>query len=69
MTFFKEHMLEAKSDTDTTKVLRYTFNLIETRNDLDQQQQRRESRKQAIAIIVLDYISRLSETYTFVKVK
>lgn len=69
MALFKEHMLENKSDTDTTKVLRYAFNLIETRNDAEEQRKRRESRKQAIATIVLDYISRLSETYTFVKVK
>jgi hypothetical protein len=69
MALFKEHMLENESDTDTTKVLRYSFNLIEIRNDLEDQRKRRESRKKSIAIIVLDYISRLSETYTFAKVK
>ena len=69
MTLFKEHMLEDESDTDSTKVLRYTFNLIETRNDIEEQKIRREYRKRDIATIVLDYISRLSETYTFEKVK
>jgi len=69
MTLFKEHMLEDESDTDPTQVLRYTFNLIETRNDAEEQRIRREYRKRDIATIVLDYISRLSETYTFEKVK
>ena len=65
MTLFKEHMLRDKSDTNKTQVLDYTFNLIETRNDAEEQtKRRREDRKRDIATIVLDYISRLSETYT-----
>lgn len=64
MTLFKEHMLRDKSDTNSTKVLDYTFNLIETRNDAEDQTKRREDRKRDIATIVLDYISRLTETYT-----
>ena len=64
MTLFKEHMLRDKSDTNKTQVLDYTFNLIETRNDAEEQTKRREDRKRDIATIVLDYISRLSETYT-----
>ena len=64
MTLFKEHMLRDKSDTNKTQVLDYTFNLIETRNDAGEQTKRREDRKRDIATIVLDYISRLSETYT-----
>ena len=64
MTLFKEHMLRDKSDTNKTQVLDYTFNLIETRNDAEEQIKRREDRKRDIATIVLDYISRLTETYT-----
>lgn len=64
MTLFKEHMSRDKSDTDTTQVLDSTFDLIETRNDAEDQKIRREYRKRDIATIVLDYISRLSETYT-----
>jgi len=64
MTLFKEHMLRDKSDTNKTQVLDYTFNLIDTRNDAQEQTKRREDRKRDIATIVLDYISRLSETYT-----
>jgi len=69
MTLFKTHMLRDKSDSDSTQVLSYTFNLIETRNDPTDQKKRREYRKRNIARIVLDYISRLNETYTFSKVK
>ena len=64
MTLFKEHMLRDKSDTNKTQVLDYTFNLIDTRNDAEEQTKRREDRKRDIATIVLDYVSRLSETYT-----
>jgi len=64
MTLFKTHMLRDKSDTNTTKVLDYSFNLLETRDDAEEELRRREIRKRDIAIIVLDYISRLEETYT-----
>lgn len=69
MDLFKEHMLRDKSDTNSTKILDYTFNLLHTRNDAQEQSSRRESHKQNIAFIVLDYISRLSETYTHKEVK
>ena len=69
MALFKTHMLRDQSDTNTTKVLDYSFNLITTRDDAQDQADRRESRKRDIATIVLDYISRLAETYTLEKVK
>jgi len=69
MALFKNHMLRNESDTNTTKVLDYSFNLITTRDDAQDQADRREFRKRNIATIVLDYISRLSETYTLEKVK
>lgn len=69
MNLFTTHMTRDKSDTNTTKVLDYTFNLLETRDDPEEEIQRRERRKRDIAIIVLDYISRLTETYTLEKVQ
>jgi hypothetical protein len=69
MRMFKEHMLRDKSDTNTTQVLDYSFDLLTTRDDAQEQSERRESRKRDIAIIVLDYISRLTETYTLREVK
>ncbi len=63
LELFTTHMLRDKSDTNQTKVLSYAFNLIETRDDADEQKQRREQRKKDIATIVLDYISRLDVTY------
>ena len=69
MALFKSHMLKDKSKTDKTKVLNYVFNLIETLEDTEEQKKRRETRKRSIATIVLDYISRLAETYTHAKVK
>ncbi len=64
LALFKNHMLRDESDTNTTKVLDYPFDLLYTNSDPDKQHKRREARKRDIAIIVLDYISRLAETYT-----
>ena len=69
MTLFKEHMLRNKSETNTTKVLEDRFNLVTRRDDLTEEKRRREDRKVNIATIVLDYLSRLSETYTIKEVK
>ena len=69
MSLFKEHMLRDRSDTNKTQVLDYSFNLLTTHNDPEEQAKKREARKRDIAIIVLDYISRLSETYTHKEVK
>jgi len=69
INLFVTHMTRDASDTNTTKVLDYTFNLIEKRDDPEQEIQRREIRKRDIATIVLDYISRLTETYMLEKVQ
>jgi len=69
MQFFKNHMLRNKNDNDTTKVIDDRFNLATRRDDLKDEKNRREARKVNIAIIVLDYISRLSETYKQQEVK
>jgi len=64
LALFKSHMLRDKSSSDSTKVLDYQFDMLYTNSDPDKQHKRREARKRDIAIIVLDYISRLAETYT-----
>jgi hypothetical protein len=64
MALFKTHMLRDKSDSNKTQVLDYSFDLLTTRDDPQEQADRREARKRDIATIVLDYLSRLSETYT-----
>lgn len=64
LTLFKEHMLRDQSDTDTTQVLDYTFDMLTTNSDPEKQLKYRESNKNNIAVIVLDYITRLTETYT-----
>jgi hypothetical protein len=69
MQLFKTHMLRNESETNTTKVPRYSFNLIQKNQDANEELKRRESRKRDIATIVLDYISRLTETYTLEEVK
>ncbi|SFZ98440.1 hypothetical protein MNB_SV-5-1287 [hydrothermal vent metagenome] len=69
ISLFKKHMLHDKSDSNQTKVFRYTFDIFRTYDDPEKEHQRQESRKKNIAIIVLDYISRLTETYTLNKVK
>jgi hypothetical protein len=57
---FKEHMIESR---DGKQLFRYEFNMFVTYDDLDIQHGEREERKGNIAIIVLDYISRLDLTY------
>jgi len=64
LTLFKEHMLRDQSDTDNTQVLDYTFDILTTNSDPEKQLRYRESNKNNIAVIVLDYITRLTETYT-----
>jgi hypothetical protein len=64
LTLFKEHMLRDQSDTNDTQILDYTFDMLTTNSDPEKQLKYRESNKNNIAVIVLDYISRLTETYT-----
>ncbi len=57
---FKDHMIETE---DGTQVFKYSFDIFTTHDDPDKQKERREDRKREIALIVLDYISRLAITY------
>ena len=65
LTLFREHMTYMDGDT-----IRFhdTFNISRTRSNPEDQISSREARKRNIAFIVLDYISRLSETYTHMEV-
>lgn len=49
--------------------LRDTFNMLRTNSDPTSQKSLRESRKRNITFLVLDYISRLTETYNHTEVK
>jgi hypothetical protein len=69
LTLFKEHMIRDINNSDPGRVLDYQFNILYTHTDPDRQRKRREARKRDVAIIVLDYISRLAETYTQSEVK
>ncbi len=69
MELFTNHMFRDRSDTNTTQVLDYSFDLLTTRDDPEEQRSRREDRKRDIATLVLDYISRLTETYTLKEVR
>jgi hypothetical protein len=67
LALFTEHMLTQNNDGKT--ILRDEFNMFRTHNDPEKQKAYREYRKKDIAVIVLDYISRLEETYMQKKVK
>ncbi len=66
LTLFGEHMLIEEAGEQT---LYYTFDMFRTNDDPVKQEKYREDNKRNIATIVLDYISRLSETYTLKEVK
>lgn len=66
LTLFKDHMIIGEQNEH---ILLNTFNMFRTDDDPTKQKERREERKKNIAIIVLDYISRLTETYTLEKVQ
>ncbi len=59
-SLFKNHMTEKDNDT---LVLKYEFNMFTRRDDRTEEAKKREERKRNIAMIVLDYLSRLDETY------
>jgi len=70
LSLFTTHMVRNKSERNTTKVLDYAFNLIVTDDEnATYQELRREDHKETITRMVLDYISRLAETYMLGKVK
>jgi hypothetical protein len=66
LALFKTHMLIG---TVGDQILRNEFNMFRTDDDPVRQREQREIRKKRIATVVLDYISRLEETYTQQKVK
>jgi len=61
LTLFRNHMIYEENGE---KYFHWAFNMFATYNDPDRQEKEREARKANIASIVLDYISRLEETYT-----
>ena len=65
LTLFGEHMLVEEAGEQT---LYYTFDMFRENDDPVKQKKYREDNKRNIAILVLDYISRLSETYTLKEV-
>ena len=54
---------------DGKELFKSEFNMFVTRDDPDDQEKRRKDNKYRIVISVLDYISRLSETYSQMEVK
>ena len=64
--FFKNHMIEQR---DGKELFKSEFNMFVTSDDPDDQEKRRKDNKYRIVISVLDYISRLSETYSQMEVK
>jgi hypothetical protein len=56
-------------EKDGEKYFHRTFNMFNTNDDPQKQADNRENSKSYIAYIVLDYISRLDETYYFSEVK
>lgn len=66
LALFGEHMLVEDAGEQT---LHSTFDMFRTNDDPVKQEKYREDNKRNIAVIVLDYISRLSATYTHKEVK
>lgn len=66
LAIFNNHMLIG---TVGDQILRNEFNMFRTDDDPVRQREQREVRKKRIATVVLDYISRLEETYMQQKVK
>ena len=66
LAIFNNHMLIG---TVGDQILRNEFNMFRTDDDPVRQREQREIRKKRIATVVLDYISRLEETYMQQKVK
>ncbi len=64
--FFKNHMIEQR---DGKELFKSEFNMFITRDDPQDEEKRRRDNKYHIVISVLDYISRLSETYSQMEVK
>ena len=61
LSLFRNHMIYEENGE---KYFHWAFDMFDTYNDPDRQYKEREARKRNIASLVLDYISRLEETYT-----
>jgi hypothetical protein len=61
LTLFRDHMIY---EEDGEMHFHHAFNMFATYDDSEKQAKEREERKANIARIVLDYITRLEETYT-----
>ena len=61
ISLFKGHMIY---EEDGEKHLHWAFDMFDTYDDPERQAKEREERKANITTLVLDYISRLEETYT-----
>jgi hypothetical protein len=57
---FRNHMIESR---DGKMLFKYTFNMFATYDDPQKEIEEQEKRKENIATIILDYISRLERTY------
>lgn len=66
LAFFNSHMLVKDGDIYR---FHHAFDIFRTSSDAQTQETRRAERRRNIAILVLDYISRLSELYTLEKVQ
>ena len=66
LAFFKGHMMITSNNVLS---VRNIFNILrDYSSDLERQEELRESAKKNVTILVLDYLSRLKEMYTFRKV-
>ena len=61
LSLFRNHMIYEENGE---KYFHWAFDMFDSYNDPDRQYKEREARKRNIASLVLDYISRLEETYT-----
>jgi len=60
LAFFRTHMIYNEEDNT---YFHWAFNMLDTYDDAQRQTKEREERRTNIAIIVLDYLSRLENTY------
>jgi hypothetical protein len=66
LSLFRSHMIDENAEN---KKFTSSFNLFYSHADKEKQSNYREIYKTSIAMLILDYISRLSETYEYQKVK
>jgi len=64
--FFKSHMIENRDDKE---VFKDEFNMFKTYSDKEKEKKKQLERKKNIAYAVMDYLSRLDESYILSEVK